>query len=47
MELHDKPVREEQFTGVGGRQTGKFGGGDRQVISIDENEDTIHTKTEF
>ena len=41
VELDDKPVRD-------GRGTGDFGnGGARQMINIDENEDTIHTKAGF
>jgi len=45
VELTDKPVRDEG--GMLGRQTGNFGGLERQQINIDENEDTIHTKADF
>ena len=45
VELEDKPVKDD--SGALGRQTGQFGNQDRQTISIDENDDTIHTKAEF
>ena len=45
VELQDKPVKDD--SGALGRQTGQFGNQDRQTISIDENDDTIHTKAEL
>ena len=48
VELEDKPVRDENGGGGLGRQTGQFGAGQgRQMIDIDENDDTIHTKAGF
>lgn len=45
VEIKEKPVRDENSLG-GGNQTGKFGGA-RQMIDINENDDTINTKAEF
>ena len=48
VELEDKPVRDENGGGALGRQTGQFGAADgRQMIDIDENNDTIQTKAGF